>query len=598
MKIEGSGSASGSGSISQRHGSADPDTDPDQNVMDSQHCRFLSFFCPKFFILVQVCLNFCYSFRAKSDISVTSAELPASKEHASTRVISAQTGTTVRAGRPTAGKTGQSAAAPRIPTSGLAASLATGQKSATKAQLLPLGRVSARESSAVSATPAPPASQAAGTGTSERIPGPQVIRKLVLTRRKLSSSSSSPPSTSATISKNPAVLPGGAVTAFESVKKEELRGIQPLGSRRQLPAAVSEQRPRPAADSQQRSRPAAGSEQRPRPAAGSEQRSRPAASSEQRSQQAASSEQRPRPAAGNEQRLQPAAASEQRPRPAAGRYPNPKGIKPKPTTVALHSDEVSRSQLLLAAGDLDLGGLRLPPMPLITSAPRRTPLQHPDPIVASFQARVAESRDPRLVKLIGNSSSSCSTATTTAAVPVSTTAVAPGAGSVTSKTTALSVQTSVDNKQQADEPRRSKSISPSSSSSATTVTISDSVSRLSPMGLAELTPSLEAAAAVLDALSSLQLAARGGGGNPPVAQSNNPRSLSLPPPEALVVAKPANRLQLPTPVPAGTPDSSSGNPARCGKGGGTASTAFVEPAGRQRYLEALDQGPGEAKVSF
>jgi hypothetical protein len=37
-KIEGSGSESGS--ISQRHGSADPDQDPDppQNVMDPQHC--------------------------------------------------------------------------------------------------------------------------------------------------------------------------------------------------------------------------------------------------------------------------------------------------------------------------------------------------------------------------------------------------------------------------------------------------------------------------------------------------------------------------------------------------------------------------------
>jgi hypothetical protein len=486
-------------------------------------------------------------------------------------------------GRPTAGKTGQSAAAPRIRTSGLAASLATGQKSATKAQLLPLGRVAARESSAVTATPAPPASQAAGSGTSERIPGPQVIRKLVLTRRKLSSS---PPSTSATISKNPAVLPGAAVTTFESVTKEELRGIQPLGSRRQLPAAGSEQRPRQAASSEQRPRPTADSQQRSRPAAGSEQRSQPAAGNEQGPRPAAGNEHRQRPAAGNEQQ---SAASEQRPRPAAGRYPNPKGIKPKPTTAAPRSD-VSRPPLLLEADDLDLAGLRLPPMPLITSAPRRTPLQHPDPIVASFQARVAESRDPRLVKLVGSSSSSSSTATTTAAVPLSTTAVAPGAaGSVTGKTTALSVQTSVDSKQQADETRRSKSISPSSSSSATTVTISDSGSRLSPMGLAELTPSLEAAAAVLDALS-LQLAARGGGGNPPVPQSSNPRSLSLPPPEALVVTKPANRLQLPTPVPAGTPDSSSVNPARCGKGGGT---AFVEPAGRQRYLEALDQGPGK-----
>jgi hypothetical protein len=34
VKIEGSAS----GSISQRHGSADPDPDPHQNVMDPQHC--------------------------------------------------------------------------------------------------------------------------------------------------------------------------------------------------------------------------------------------------------------------------------------------------------------------------------------------------------------------------------------------------------------------------------------------------------------------------------------------------------------------------------------------------------------------------------
>jgi hypothetical protein len=33
MKIEGSGS----GSIGQRHGSADPDSDPHQNVIDPQH---------------------------------------------------------------------------------------------------------------------------------------------------------------------------------------------------------------------------------------------------------------------------------------------------------------------------------------------------------------------------------------------------------------------------------------------------------------------------------------------------------------------------------------------------------------------------------
>jgi hypothetical protein len=34
MKIAGSES----GSISQRHGSADPDPDPHQNVMDPRHC--------------------------------------------------------------------------------------------------------------------------------------------------------------------------------------------------------------------------------------------------------------------------------------------------------------------------------------------------------------------------------------------------------------------------------------------------------------------------------------------------------------------------------------------------------------------------------
>jgi hypothetical protein len=35
LKIEGSGSES----ISQRHGSANPDPDPHQNVMDPQHCK-------------------------------------------------------------------------------------------------------------------------------------------------------------------------------------------------------------------------------------------------------------------------------------------------------------------------------------------------------------------------------------------------------------------------------------------------------------------------------------------------------------------------------------------------------------------------------
>jgi hypothetical protein len=35
MKIEESGS------ISQRHGSADPDPDPNQNVTDPEHCKIL-----------------------------------------------------------------------------------------------------------------------------------------------------------------------------------------------------------------------------------------------------------------------------------------------------------------------------------------------------------------------------------------------------------------------------------------------------------------------------------------------------------------------------------------------------------------------------
>jgi hypothetical protein len=40
-KIAGSGSESGS--ISQKHGSADPDLDPPQNVMDPVHCQQTQF---------------------------------------------------------------------------------------------------------------------------------------------------------------------------------------------------------------------------------------------------------------------------------------------------------------------------------------------------------------------------------------------------------------------------------------------------------------------------------------------------------------------------------------------------------------------------
>jgi hypothetical protein len=70
MKIEGSGSTSGSesgstsgsesGSISQRHGSADPDPDPHQNVMDPEHrlyCGVLLSYpplCPAGLRLLQV----------------------------------------------------------------------------------------------------------------------------------------------------------------------------------------------------------------------------------------------------------------------------------------------------------------------------------------------------------------------------------------------------------------------------------------------------------------------------------------------------------------------------------------------------------------
>jgi hypothetical protein len=47
MKIEGSGSESGS--ISQRHGSADSDADPDpqQNVMDPEHLPALKAGCQR-----------------------------------------------------------------------------------------------------------------------------------------------------------------------------------------------------------------------------------------------------------------------------------------------------------------------------------------------------------------------------------------------------------------------------------------------------------------------------------------------------------------------------------------------------------------------
>jgi hypothetical protein len=48
MKIEGSGFASGS--ISQRHGSAAPDPDPRQNVIDPQHCAGSTLFSEYLFL--------------------------------------------------------------------------------------------------------------------------------------------------------------------------------------------------------------------------------------------------------------------------------------------------------------------------------------------------------------------------------------------------------------------------------------------------------------------------------------------------------------------------------------------------------------------
>jgi hypothetical protein len=46
MKIAGSGSGSESGSLSQRHGSADPDSDPQQNVIDPEHWKLLHILPP------------------------------------------------------------------------------------------------------------------------------------------------------------------------------------------------------------------------------------------------------------------------------------------------------------------------------------------------------------------------------------------------------------------------------------------------------------------------------------------------------------------------------------------------------------------------
>jgi hypothetical protein len=38
LKVNDENRIEGSGSISQRHGSADPDPDPHQNVMHTEHC--------------------------------------------------------------------------------------------------------------------------------------------------------------------------------------------------------------------------------------------------------------------------------------------------------------------------------------------------------------------------------------------------------------------------------------------------------------------------------------------------------------------------------------------------------------------------------
>jgi hypothetical protein len=60
-KIAGTGSESGS--ISQRHGSADPDPDPQQNVMDPQHWWIYSV------VLLLRTINECVGKEAPSPVS-------------------------------------------------------------------------------------------------------------------------------------------------------------------------------------------------------------------------------------------------------------------------------------------------------------------------------------------------------------------------------------------------------------------------------------------------------------------------------------------------------------------------------------------------
>jgi hypothetical protein len=47
------------GSISQRHGSADPDPDPPQNVMDPQHCLNLVL-CTRICLYLFTSIQFLY----------------------------------------------------------------------------------------------------------------------------------------------------------------------------------------------------------------------------------------------------------------------------------------------------------------------------------------------------------------------------------------------------------------------------------------------------------------------------------------------------------------------------------------------------------
>jgi hypothetical protein len=141
--------------------------------------------------------------------------------------------------------------------------------------------------------------------------------------------------------------------------------------------------------------------------------------------------------------------------------------------------------------------------------------------------------------------------------------------------------------------------------------------RLSPVSLKDLGPSLEAAAAVMDSLSLLtKIGNRAGILPPPVSKpaagagqivvESAPISSCAPtgavPVAPAPQAKPG-RLLLPTPVPACTPDSDHGPsvpvPALRGLSAAAGVSANLKAAaGRQKYNESMDQGPGKQLQFF